>query len=116
MNSSSCVPLRLLVVAFAFFLLTSSFNTHAQTEPSADIAMSKSGDEAVALGGQITYSLIVYNAGPDEAVNVVLTDAIPAHTTFVNASTNTGTVSFDGTTLTVNVGTLAFDSGKVRSF
>ena len=94
MNSSSCVPLRLLVVAFAFFLLTSSFNTHAQTEPSADIAMSKSGDEAVALGGQITYSLIVYNAGPDEAVNVVLTDAIPAHTTFVNASTNTDETTY----------------------
>jgi uncharacterized repeat protein (TIGR01451 family) len=112
MNSSSFLSLRLLV---ALIVLTISFSAHAQTEPSADIVVSKSGDEAVALGGQITYSLIVYNAGPDDAVNVVLTDAIPAHTTFVNASTNNGSVSFDGTTLTVNVGTLPFDSTAVAT-
>src|ERR1044072_2076967 len=107
MNSSSSVPLCLLV---ALIVLTISFSTHAQSAPSADIVVSKSGDEAVALGGQITYSLTVYNAGPDDAVNVVLTDALPAHTSFVDASTNTGSVSFDGTVLTVNVGTLAFDN------
>jgi uncharacterized repeat protein (TIGR01451 family) len=88
--------------------------TRAQ-EPSADIVVSKSGDEAVALGGQIAYSLTVYNAGPDDAVNIVLTDALPAHTSFVDASTNTGSVSFDGTTLTVNIGTLAFDSTAVAT-
>jgi uncharacterized repeat protein (TIGR01451 family) len=88
--------------------------TRAQ-EPSADIVVSKSGDEAVALGGQIIYSLTVYNAGPDDAVNIVLTDALPAHTSFVDASTNTGSVSFDGTTLTVNIGTLAFDSTAVAT-
>ena len=107
MKSSSFVPLRLLV---ALIVLTISFTARAQSQPSADIVVSKSGDEAVALGGQITYSLTVFNAGPDDAVNIVLADAIPAHTTFVDASTNNGSVSFDGTTLTVNVGTLAFDS------
>jgi uncharacterized repeat protein (TIGR01451 family) len=96
-------------------VLASPVITRAQ-EPSADIVVSKSGDEAVALGGQITYSLTVYNAGPDEAVNVVLTDALPAHTSFVDASTNTGSVSFDGTTLTINVGTLPFDSTAVATF
>jgi len=110
MNSSSSLLLRLLV---ALAVLPTSFSAHAQTESSADIVVSKSGDESVALGGQITYSLTVYNAGPDDAVNIVLTDAIPAHTTFVDASTNTGSISFDGTTLTVNVGTLAFDSTAV---
>jgi len=90
-------------------------HTHTQPAPSADIVVSKSGDEAVALGGQITYSLSVYNAGPDDAVNIVLTDALPAHTSFVNASTNTGSVSFDGTTLTVNVGTLAFDTTAIAT-
>ena len=112
MNSSSYLSLRLLV---ALVVLTVSFRAHAQTEPSADIVVSKSGDETVALGGQITYNLIVYNGGPDDAVNIVLTDAIPAHTSFVSASTNTGSVSFDGTTLTVNVGTLAFDSTAVAT-
>jgi uncharacterized repeat protein (TIGR01451 family) len=118
MNSSSTVSLRLrtcagrlilIALVFAGVLASSPLTARAQ-DPSADIVVSKSGDEAVALGGQITYSLTVYNAGPDEATNVVLTDTLPVHTSFVNASTNTGSVSFDGTTVTVNVGTLAFDT------
>lgn len=111
MNSSRALSLCLLVFAVAFGL---PVTTYAQ-EPSADIVVSKSGDEAVALGGQITYTFSVYNAGPDDAVNIVLTDALPAHTTFVDASTNTGSVSFDGATLTVNVGTLAFDNTAVAT-
>lgn len=51
MNSSSFLSVRLLV---ALFVLTISFSAHAQTEPSADIVLSKSADEVVALGGQIT--------------------------------------------------------------
>ena len=111
MNSSpSLCRLTLLLLLAILVVTTSAIKTNAQAAPSADIVVSKSGDEAVALGGQITYSLSVYNAGPDDAVNIVLTDALPAHTSFVDASTNTGSVSFDGTTLTINVGTLAFDS------
>ena len=122
MNSSPTLSLclragwRIMFMAFVCAgVLAAPVITRAQ-EPSADIVVSKSGDEAVALGGQITYSLTVYNAGPDEAVNLVLTDTLPAHTSFVNASTNTGSVSFDGTTLTINVGTLAFDSTAVATF
>ncbi len=116
MNSSSSLSLRLLtLIALVCTVVASAITTRAQAAPSADIVVSKSGDEAVALGGQITYSLTVYNAGPEDAVNVVLADVIPAHTTFVDASTNTGSVSFDGTTLTVNVGTLAFDSTAVAT-
>src|ERR1700754_193774 len=91
-------------------VLVSAVTVSAQTAPSADMVVFKSGDEAVALGGQITYSISVFNAGPDDAVNVVLTDVLPANTSFVDASTTTGSVSFDGTTLNVNVGTLPFDS------
>lgn len=117
MKSSCFLSLRLLTYACLLIVIFgASFNARGQAAPSADIVVSKSGDEAVALGGQITYSLTVYNAGPDDAVNVVLTDALPAHTSFVNASTNTGSVSFDGTTLTVNVGTLAFDSMANATF
>ena len=109
MNHWSTLSLGLFVA-----LIFGAATVHAQT-PSADIVVSKSGDEAVALGGQITYNLTVYNAGPDDAVNVVLTDALPAHTSFVDASTNTGSVSFDGTTLTVNVGTVPFDTTAVAT-
>src|ERR1043165_7382822 len=114
MNSSRTLSLCLFVALVCAVVIASPLTSHAQ-EPSADIVVSKSGDEAVALGGQITYSLSVYNAGPDDAVNIVLTDALPAHTSFVNASTNTGSVSFDGTTLTVNVGTLAFDTTAIAT-
>src|SRR5689334_11097732 len=119
MNSSFTLSLRLITSAgrlvftallFASVLASLAIDARAQAAPQADIVVSKSGDETVALGGQITYSLTVYNAGPDDAVNIVLTDVLPAHTSFVDASTNTGSVSFDGTTLTVNVGTLASDS------
>lgn len=103
---TSSTRLVLIAIVFASFTI----NARAQAAPEADIVVSKSGDEAVALGGQITYSLSVYNAGPDAAANIVLTDALPAHTSFIDASTNTGSVSFDGTTVTFNIGTLAFDS------
>lgn len=121
MNFSSCISLRPFSSSGWFMLLALVFTgvfaspVSAQTTPSADIVVFKSGDETVALGGQITYTLSVYNAGPDEAVNVVLTDAIPANTTFVSASTDTGSVSFDGTTVTVNVGTLAFDTTAIAT-
>ncbi|HWF88008.1 MAG TPA: hypothetical protein VN659_04210, partial [Pyrinomonadaceae bacterium] len=124
MNSSFTLSIRLftsagrvvfMALVFASVLASLAIDVSAQAAPQADIVVSKSAEETVALGGQITYSLTVYNAGPDDAVNIeddavniVLTDALPAHTTFVDASTNTGSVSFDGTTLTINVGTLAF--------
>src|ERR1041385_1749103 len=92
MNSSS-LSLRVAHLILLAIIVGAAISAHAQSAPSADIVVSKSGDEAVALGGQITYSFSVYNAGPDDAVNVVLTDAIPAHTTFVNATTNTGSAS-----------------------
>jgi uncharacterized repeat protein (TIGR01451 family) len=112
MNSSSRLFLRLLSSFTGLILIALVFPavTARAQEPSADIVVSKSGEEAVALGGRITYSLTVYNAGPDTATNVVLTDALPAHTSFVDAAINTGSVSFDGTTVTINIDTLAFDS------
>ena len=124
MNSSFTLSIRLftsagrvvfMALVFASVLASLAIDVSAQAAPQADIVVSKSAEETVALGGQITYSLTVYNAGPDDAVNIVLTDALPAHTSFVDASTNTGSVSFDGTTLTINVGTIAFDSTATAS-
>ena len=110
---------RLLSLAFIFLggvalLLNTAAVARAQEAPTADLTVSKSGDEAVAINGHITYNLSVFNGGPDEATNVVLTDPIPAHTTFVSANVTTGdgTVSFDGTTLTVTFASIAaFENG-----
>lgn len=39
----------------------------------------------VAAGADVTFTLFVYNAGPDAAANVVLTNDVPANTTFLSA-------------------------------
>src|ERR1041385_2749138 len=77
--STSAGRLAFTALVCASVLASLAINAHAQAAPQADIVVSKSGEETVALGGQITYSLTVYNAGPDDAVNIVLTDALPAH-------------------------------------
>lgn len=79
----------------------------AAAAPEADLTIIKSGDESVRRGGTITYSLVVINGGPDDATNVTITDPIPANTTFVDASSDTGgTVTFAGNTVTVVFGTI----------
>jgi uncharacterized repeat protein (TIGR01451 family) len=50
---------------------------------SADIAVTKGATpDPVIAGNNITYSLTVTNLGPDDATDVVLTDNIPANTSF----------------------------------
>lgn len=105
---------RLLLMASAcVFGSGLSRIARAQTAPQADLTVTKSGDEAAPVGGTITYNLVVINGGPDDAVNVLLTDPLPAHTTFVSADSSTGSVAFANNTLTVSFGTIpAFESGS----
>ena len=106
---------RFLPVALILFCaLISSPCVRAATgnKPAAsvDIVVSKTADETVAVGGQITYRLAVSNAGPDDAANIVLIDALPLHTTFVSVSANNnGTALFDGSNVTFTWPGLAFD-------
>ncbi|MBB6086711.1 DUF7507 domain-containing protein [Wenzhouxiangella marina] len=74
---------------------------------SADLSMSKqavSVPDPLQVGSTIQYELIVSNAGPSTATDVVVTDAIPANLTY--ASDNCG-ASVVGTDLVWNVGSLA---------
>src|SRR5205085_117188 len=125
MNSPSSLSVRRLTSYGRLLLLTlvcvgvlapSPGAARAAAAAQADLVVTKSGDETVALGGQITYSLSVFNAGPDDATNVVLTDPLPAHTSFVSASSPTGTVTFANHTLTVNFGTLAANDTATATF
>jgi uncharacterized repeat protein (TIGR01451 family) len=96
-------------------LLDTAAVARAQEAPVADLTVSKSGDEAAPVGGQITYSISVFNGGPDAATNVLLSDPIPAHTTYVSANVTLGdgTASFDGTTVDVHFDSIpAFESGS----
>ena len=52
----------------------------------ADVSIVKSGPASANRGSNITYSLVVSNAGPATATNVVTHDQIPAGLTFVSAT------------------------------
>jgi uncharacterized repeat protein (TIGR01451 family) len=70
-------------------LCTSSNVTVPNT--SADLIISKTGTpNPVVAGTNLTYSIRVENCGPSPAINVSVSDPIPAGTTFVSASQTNG--------------------------
>ncbi len=66
---------------------------------SADLSIVKSGPASVTASGSVTYSLVVANAGPSDAVSLSVSDTLPAGVVFGSASgggwscTNSGNVS-----------------------
>ena len=59
----------------------------------ADLAVRKSASPLSVLpGANVTFSLAVTNLGPDEATAVVVTDTLPAETSFVTCSATAGGV------------------------
>ena len=60
---------------------------------SADLALRKTSTTAtVSAGANFSYTLVVTNQGPDAALNFVVTDHLPATTSFISCSTTTGGV------------------------
>lgn len=74
--------------------------------PVADVSITKTGPAAAPPGASITYNITVSNAGPQAASNVVVTDVLPAGTTFVSATASQGTCS-GTTTVTCTLGAIA---------
>ena len=83
----------------------------------SDLTIGKYGPLAVASGNNAIYSIYLSNRGPDDALNVQLTDTVPANMTFASA-TQTGGPSFTCTnpspgmpgTSTCSIGTLPVDT------
>jgi uncharacterized repeat protein (TIGR01451 family) len=63
---------------------------------SADLVLTKTGAANASTNANVTYTITVTNNGPTGATNVVMTDILPAGTTFVSATTTQGSCS--GTT------------------
>lgn len=61
----------------------------------------------VAVNSELVYIIFVSNIGGSTATNVVMNDPLPTGTTFVSAESDQGTISFDGTTITSDIGSLA---------
>src|SRR5439155_413904 len=65
---------------------------NSDTEPTtvqarADLSITKSDSpDPVSAGNNLTYTLVVDNDGPSDALGVVVSDTLPAGTSFVSAS------------------------------
>ncbi len=71
----------------------------------ADLSIAKiDSSDPIDAGSPLTYTIDVRNDGPSEATNVVVTDPLPAGTTFVSA---TAGGSHAGGTVTWSLGTMA---------
>jgi uncharacterized repeat protein (TIGR01451 family) len=91
--------------------MTSASNTTTVT-PNADLAVSQTATPTPGLITQpLTYSITVSNNGPNAASGVVLTDTLPANTSFVSASASEGQVPTQAAgVVTANLGTVAANS------
>jgi len=79
--------------------------TRALLAADIDVTMSDSPDPVIA-GQNITYTVTVSNSGPDAATNVVLTDAVPAGTSFVVGTVSQGTINESAGVVTASLGTI----------
>jgi uncharacterized repeat protein (TIGR01451 family) len=78
--------------------------------PIADLSISKTDSpDPVIAGSPLTYTITVTNSGPNAALGMVMTDALPAGVVFVAANPTQGTCSGSGT-VTCDIGTLASGS------
>lgn len=77
-------------------------------EPSADVSVTKEdATDPVLVGSNIDWTITVENAGPDAAINVTVTDVMPAGVTFVSATPSAGSCSESAGTVTCDLGNLA---------
>jgi len=87
--------------------LTITINGVTDVQPSADLLMSKTVDNASPnLGDNVTFTLSVTNNGPDNATGVEVSDALPAGFTFVSDNGATA-ATYDDSTGVWTIGNLA---------
>ena len=95
------------------------FTYTASPTMNADLVVNTSGQKTAVTGREVMYAVNVTNYGPGTAQNVVVTDTLPAGTTFVSATSSNAammpaatTVNGDGTTTVTFTGGV---DGRCRS-
>jgi uncharacterized repeat protein (TIGR01451 family) len=84
-----------------------AFDRYVTPEPEAELALTNSASTATTvIGGEISYTMTVANAGPQTAGNVTLSDPLPSNVSLVSTQASQGSCS-GAVTLTCNLGTLA---------
>jgi len=104
--------LMLLGIIALYFYNTTGFLGYRGLGAAPDFSITKSdGGASVAPGGTASYTLTYANAGDQGATGVVLTETVPANTTFNAGASTAGWVCVPnnnaGSTCTLAVGTLA---------
>ncbi len=84
--------------------------------PSADVAVTKIGPGTISAGANITYDVTVTNNGPSDAANVSLTDTLPAGTTFVSATQDSGPAFSCSGTSTITCTIDPLPAGETATF
>jgi uncharacterized repeat protein (TIGR01451 family) len=84
----------------------------------ADLSVTKSDSpDPVTAGDNLTYTVTVMNNGPDPATSVIVTDNLPAETTFVScSSTGGGVCGGSGNNRTVTFASLASGESETITF
>jgi uncharacterized repeat protein (TIGR01451 family) len=79
--------------------------------PGADVSITMTANPiTLPVGGALTYTLSVSNAGPSPASNAVATQTLPSSIVYQGSSNSQGTVSQFGSVLTFSLGTLGIQS------
>ncbi len=68
--------------------LPSSSSSSSSSTPIADVQITKSGPASVTRGGTISYTLTARNNGPAVAAGVVVSDPVPAGTTYIDSQSD----------------------------
>ncbi|HYR27699.1 MAG TPA: CARDB domain-containing protein, partial [Thermoanaerobaculia bacterium] len=82
---------------------------------SADLAVTKSGQESAAADSDVTYTVTIANLGPDDADSVTLSDPIPPGMTFVSATQENGP-PFNCTEATCTAATMPANTSATFTF
>jgi uncharacterized repeat protein (TIGR01451 family)/CSLREA domain-containing protein len=76
-----------------------------QAQQQADLKISKTADKlSLAAGANVTFTILVGNAGPDQATGISVSDQLPAGVSFVSATPSQG--AYNQTTGIWTIGTL----------
>ena len=82
-------------------------NAKASTVDPADLSLTKSDSpDPVVENALLTYTLVIDNAGPDSATNVVVSDDLPSQVDFVSADPSDGNCETQGKKVNCELGTL----------
>ena len=100
-------------VQMAFVTIQPGTHTYSvRYHADADLSISMTdAPDPVTAGEQITYTIIVSNAGPDDAPNVIVSDPLPVGTSFASATNPYGTCT-GTTTVSCNLGEIQLAGSK----